>query len=112
MHDVPLTLVEAQAEAAGLPLLTVPLPWPCPNTAYEAATGDALAEAWERLGVTHVAFGDLFLEDIRRYREQLMADGRADTAVPAVGPADRSAGASDGRRRPPRPCGLCGHRSA
>ena len=73
MHDVPLTLLEAQAEAAGLPLLTVPLPWSCPNPAYEAATGAALAEARDRLGVTHVAFGDLFLEDIRRYREHLMA---------------------------------------
>ena len=73
MHDVPLSLVEAQAGAAGLPLLVVPLLWPCPNSAYEAATGAALTGTRERLGVTHMAFGDLFLEDIRRYREQLMA---------------------------------------
>ena len=72
MHDVPRSLLEAQAEATGLPLIAVPIPWPCPNTVYEAKTGAALADTRERLGVTHVAFGDLFLEDIRRYRETQM----------------------------------------
>ncbi len=72
MHDVSRALLDAQAEAMGLPLLVVPLPWPCPNSVYEALTGAALVDARERLGATHVAFGDLFLEDIRRYREQQM----------------------------------------
>jgi uncharacterized protein (TIGR00290 family) len=72
MHAVRARLLRAQAAAAGLPVMTVPLPWPCSNAAYEAAMSDALATA--RLqGITVVAFGDLFLEDIRRYREERMA---------------------------------------
>lgn len=72
MHAVRRTLVEAQAEAAGLPLIDVPLPWPCTNDDYEAAMAGALATAKARHGITHVAFGDLFLEDIRAYREERM----------------------------------------
>src|SRR4051794_23835949 len=72
MHAVRRTLLELQAEAAGLPLLTVPLPWPCSNAAYEEAMRQALARARAELQVTHVAFGDLFLEDVRRYREERM----------------------------------------
>ena len=76
MHAVRRTLLEAQAAAVSLPLLAVPLPWPCSNAEYEAATGRALAEARERWGVTHIAFGDLFLEEVRAYRErQLMGTG-------------------------------------
>ncbi len=70
MHAVRRTLLEAQAEAAGLPLLQVPLPWPCSNAEYEAALGRALAEARELWGVTQIAFGDLFLEEVRAYRER------------------------------------------
>jgi uncharacterized protein (TIGR00290 family) len=72
MHAVRRSLLEAQAEAAGLPLTLVRIPHPCPNEVYEAAMGRALDEARAR-GVSGVAFGDLFLEDIRRYREQRMA---------------------------------------
>jgi len=72
MHAVRLSLLRAQAEAVGLPLQEVRIPWPCPNEAYEAAMARALAAARER-GVTAVAFGDLFLEDVRRYREERMA---------------------------------------
>jgi uncharacterized protein (TIGR00290 family) len=72
MHAVRRSLLEAQAEAAGLPLYTVPIPSPCPNDVYEAAMAEALAETRQR-GVGAVAFGDLFLEDIRRYRESRMA---------------------------------------
>jgi len=72
MHAVRRTLLEAQAAAAGLPLTIVRIPHPCPDTAYEAAMGRALEEARAR-GVRGVAFGDLFLEDIRRYREKQMA---------------------------------------
>lgn len=72
MHAVRRGLLEAQAERAGIPLQTVPLPWPCSNNAYEAAFRSSLAEARERLGATHIAFGDLFLEDVRAYRERLL----------------------------------------
>lgn len=67
MHGVRREIVEAQAAAAGLPITFVPLPWPCPNGIYEERFGVAVEEA--RLnGITNVAFGDLFLEDIRDYR--------------------------------------------
>ncbi|MEM1093271.1 MAG: ATP-binding protein [Bacteroidota bacterium] len=72
MHATRRTLVEAQAEAAGLPLVAVPLPWPCTNDEYERRTVAALAPL-HAAGATHVAFGDLFLEDVRAYRERLLA---------------------------------------
>jgi uncharacterized protein (TIGR00290 family) len=72
MHAVRRGLVEAQARAAGLPLVDVPLPWPCSNAAYEEAMGRALADARTQLKITHIAFGDLFLEDVRQYRESRM----------------------------------------
>lgn len=73
MHGVRTPLVRAQAHATDLPLLEVPLPWPCSNERYEAAFLAALAVARRRWGVTHVAFGDLFLQDVRAYRERLLA---------------------------------------
>ena len=69
MHAVRTELLRAQADAAGVPLWPVPIPWPCSNDAYEAAMAAALERA-QADGVTAVAFGDLFLEDIRRYREE------------------------------------------
>jgi uncharacterized protein (TIGR00290 family) len=72
MHGVRRELLEMQARATGLPLLTVPLPHPCPNEVYEARMRTACARAVED-GFTHVAFGDLFLEDVRRYREGRLA---------------------------------------
>lgn len=72
MHAVRRTLVEAQAAAAGLPLMTVPIPSPCPNEIYEDRMREAVARAVAE-GFTHVAFGDLFLEDVRRYREERLA---------------------------------------
>lgn len=75
MHSTRLEIVQAQARAAGLPLHVVPLPWPCPNEAYERAMAQATAEALAR-GTTHIAFGDLFLEDVRAYRmRQLEGSG-------------------------------------
>jgi uncharacterized protein (TIGR00290 family) len=75
MHAVRQVLVEAQAEAAGLPLWLLPLPWPCSNEEYERRMGGVVARAREG-GVTHMAFGDLFLEDIRAYRiRQLSGTG-------------------------------------
>jgi uncharacterized protein (TIGR00290 family) len=68
MHAVRRSLVEAQAAAVDLPLWPVRIPSPCPNDVYEAAMRDAVTRARAE-GFTHVAFGDLFLEDVRRYRE-------------------------------------------
>lgn len=72
MHAVRRDLVERQAAAVGLPLWPVMLPWPCPNEAYEAAMATAIDRA-KAAGITSVAFGDLYLEDIRAYREERMA---------------------------------------
>ncbi len=72
MHGVRDALLEAQAEAAGLPLWKVPLPWPCSNEAYEAAMAEACTRAVAE-GITAVAFGDLFLEEVRAYREARLA---------------------------------------
>lgn len=69
MHAVRESLLERQAEALDLPLVKVPLPWPCPNEVYEEAMAAALRQARSE-GVTHMIFGDLFLEDIRKYREE------------------------------------------
>ena len=69
MHAVRAELLAAQADAARLPLWRVPLPHPCPNAEYEARMR-ALVERARAAGVTHMAFGDLFLEDIRAYREK------------------------------------------
>lgn len=69
MHAVRRSLVAVQAEAVGLPLWPVMLPWPCTNVDYENRMAAALAQAREA-GITHVAFGDLFLEDVRAYREK------------------------------------------
>lgn len=72
MHAVRSAVVHAQADAAGLPLVTVPIPSPCPNEVYEARMAAAVRNAVAD-GFTHVAFGDLFLEDVRRYREERLA---------------------------------------
>jgi len=72
MHGVRASLLDQQAEAAQLPLWRVPLPHPCPNAEYEARMR-ALVERAGAAGVTHMAFGDLFLEDIRAYRERQLA---------------------------------------
>lgn len=72
MHGVRRRLVEAQADAAGLPLHLLPIPNPCSNEAYEAIMGEFVARQVAE-GVQAMAFGDLFLEDIRRYREARLA---------------------------------------
>lgn len=73
MHGTRATVLRAQARAAGLPLMELPLPWPCSNQQYEAVMRDACAAA-VRDGVEAIAFGDLFLEDVRRYREERLAE--------------------------------------
>jgi uncharacterized protein (TIGR00290 family) len=75
MHGVRVELLEAQARSLGLPLYQVPIPFPCPNEIYEKAMQMALDRVLAE-GVTRVVFGDLFLEDIRQYREsKLMGTG-------------------------------------
>jgi uncharacterized protein (TIGR00290 family) len=73
MHAVREELLDAQAEAAGLPLIKVVLPQhPCSNEQYEQLMREAIARA-QAEGITRMAFGDLFLEDVRRYRETMLA---------------------------------------
>ena len=72
MHGVRRELLERQAEATGLPLYQIELPAPCSNAEYEAALGKELARA-RKDDIVHVVFGDLFLEDIRAYRETQLA---------------------------------------
>lgn len=72
MHGARMALVRAQAREAGLPLHEVPIPAPCPNEVYEARMAEAMQRA-KAEGVTHVVFGDLFLQDVRQYREANLA---------------------------------------
>ncbi|GIV19042.1 MAG: ATPase [Armatimonadota bacterium] len=72
MHGVREELLEQQAQAAGIPLWKVPIPYPCPNEVYESAMRELILRAKEA-GVTHFAFGDLFLQDVRDYRERQLA---------------------------------------
>jgi uncharacterized protein (TIGR00290 family) len=72
MHGVRESLLMAQARALGLPLFTVPIPPDCPNHLYEARLGEAVRRLLGQ-GVTALGFGDLFLEDIRAYRERQCA---------------------------------------
>jgi uncharacterized protein (TIGR00290 family) len=72
IHGVRQEILRAQLDAAGLPMHVVPIPYPCPNEVYEARMAEAVARAVAD-GVTHIIFGDLFLADIRAYREQKLA---------------------------------------
>ncbi|MGE5146872.1 MAG: ATP-binding protein [Candidatus Eiseniibacteriota bacterium] len=72
MHGVREALLDAQAASVGLPLMKVRIPSPCPNEVYERAMGKAMADALAQ-GIDHVVFGDLFLADIRAYREAQLA---------------------------------------
>jgi uncharacterized protein (TIGR00290 family) len=73
MHGVRESLLDQQAEALGLPCWKVPIPSPCPNEVYEREIASVLGVV-KQLGVTAVVFGDLFLEDLRRYRETKLAE--------------------------------------
>ena len=72
IHGVRESVLHAQLASAGLPPCVVPIPYPCSNETYEARMGAAVAAATCD-GITHVIFGDLFLADIRAYREQKLA---------------------------------------
>jgi uncharacterized protein (TIGR00290 family) len=84
MHAVRRDVLAAQARMAGLPLRVVHIPHPCPNDVYETRMAAALAEAVAD-GFTHVAFGDLFLEDVRRYREERLAGTGLEPLFPVWG---------------------------
>lgn len=87
MHAVRRELVELQAAAAGLPLVPVMLPFPCTNGVYETRMAAAIAGARDQ-GVTHVAFGDLFLEDVRQYRVRMMEGTGIEPLFPLWGTPD------------------------
>ena len=84
MHGVRRSVLEAQARAAGLPLHVVHIPHPCPNDIYESKMRTAIADARAN-GFTHAAFGDLFLEDVRRYREEKLAGSGLEPLFPVWG---------------------------
>lgn len=72
MHGVREELLQAQLEAAELPAIVVRIPYPCPNEIYEQKMAAAMADAKAR-GITHIIFGDLYLQDVRAYREKNLA---------------------------------------
>ncbi len=84
MHAVRRALVQAQAEAAGIPLWEVDLPWPCSNQDYESAMLATCKKAVES-GIECVAFGDLFLTDIREYREKQLRNTGLQPIFPVWG---------------------------
>ena len=84
MHGVRAELVQAQADAAGLPLWSVPLPWLCSNDEYETRMR-AVVDRARSAGVAAFAFGDLFLEDIRAYRERQLAGTGIEPLFPVWG---------------------------
>jgi uncharacterized protein (TIGR00290 family) len=73
MHSTRRNLVEMQAEAAGVPLIAAPIPWPCSNADYELAMKQVCDKALAE-GISAIAFGDLFLTDVRAYRERQLKD--------------------------------------
>lgn len=84
MHGVRERLLELQAEAVGLPLWKIPLPWPCPNEVYETRMSEAMTRMQEE-GIGAVAYGDLFLPDIRAYRESRHAGTGIEALFPLWG---------------------------
>ena len=84
MHAVRAELFRALADAAGLPIWPVPIPWPCSNAEYEAAMDAAVGRA-RGDGISAIAFGDLFLEDIRRYREDRLRGSGLEPLFPLWG---------------------------
>jgi uncharacterized protein (TIGR00290 family) len=88
MHAVRRELVERQASAAGLPLWSVSLPWPCSNEQYELLMAETCAKA-VAAGIEGIAFGDLFLEDVRSYREKQMRNTGLQPIFPLWGQPTR-----------------------
>lgn len=84
MHAVREELLDLQAASLGLPCRKVHIPWPCPNERYEAEMARAIAEL-RADGVTRIVFGDLFLPDVRAYREQKLAGTGIEPVFPLWG---------------------------
>ncbi len=84
MHAVRRELLLAQADAVGLPVHQVELPWPCSNEEYQRLMSDAVAVA-RSTGVTRMVFGDLFLADVRAYREEALAGSGIEPVFPLWG---------------------------
>ncbi|MGI0072080.1 MAG: ATP-binding protein [Thermoplasmata archaeon] len=89
MHGVRESVLEAQARAAGLPLYRVPIPSPCPNDVYERAMG-ATVRRLAADGVGQIVFGDLFLEDVRAYREEKLRGSGIEPVFPLWGRPTRA----------------------
>ncbi|GMV07252.1 MAG: hypothetical protein AMXMBFR53_35270 [Gemmatimonadota bacterium] len=85
IHGTRLEVLRAQAAYLGLPVWLVELPYPCSNEAYEEAMGRAVAGMLSRWAPTHVAFGDLFLEDVRAYREERLSSTPLEPLFPLWG---------------------------
>jgi uncharacterized protein (TIGR00290 family) len=84
MHAVRRELVRLQAASVGLPLWELPLPWPCSNQQYQEVMSAAYKRAIAH-GIAKVAFGDLYLRDIRTYREQQLAGTGLEPVFPVWG---------------------------
>jgi uncharacterized protein (TIGR00290 family) len=84
MHGVRREVLEAQAGAVGLPLIVIPLPWPCTNEIYEQRMAEACRQAVSD-GIQAIAFGDLFLEDVRAYRVDRLKDTGLEPLFPLWG---------------------------
>ncbi len=81
MHQTPLSLLQVQAQECGLPLWTISVPWPCPNIVYEQRLQIIIQKA-HRENITAICFGDLFLEEIRSYRENIFRDSQLQLRFP------------------------------
>ena len=91
MHGVRRSLLERQGASLGLPLWPVPLPWPCSNDQYESIMGDLCRRAAAE-GIGSIAFGDLYLQDIREYRERSLRGTGLEALFPLWGlPTDQLA---------------------
>lgn len=84
IHGLREELLLAQLDACGLPATVVRIPYPCPNETYEREMAAAMAQAKSR-GITHVVFGDLFLQDVRAYREARLKEAGMTPAFPLWG---------------------------
>ncbi len=85
VHGTRVDVLKAQANRLGLPIWAVDIPYPCNNGDYEAAMAEAVNGLVEEWAPTHVAFGDLFLEDVRTYREERLAPTPLDPLFPLWG---------------------------
>ncbi|GAC1655509.1 MAG: ATPase [Acidobacteriaceae bacterium] len=101
MHGTRANVLREQAQAVSVPLWTVPLPWPCCNQQYESAMSVAVSRA-QREGVEGIAFGDLYLTEIRAYRERQMQG----TGIEALFPVWTTEGETHALAQQMLECGL------